>query len=308
MHKDFLISRKAPAKVNLHLQVLNRRKDGFHNLLSIMAEVGVYDLLKLESFEVEPGSGPADVEIVNSGGRYSDVLESIPSGENIISVAVKSYLVSLRCRGRVRFSVEKNIPSGAGLGGGSSDAAAALELARIALGREQDHLMFSAAAESGSDVPFFIRGGVAFAAGRGEILEQVNQRIDYPVVLVNNGVHVNTGMAYKALKRGFESPFSDADISAKKNELETVLKDLSLWRKYFVNDFEKPVFELYPELGNLKNDLYDLGAEFALMSGSGSTVYGVFSDKEYSEKAFRELEKRGNRAFIINMGQQKIND
>lgn len=308
MYKDYIKSRKAFAKVNLHLQVLNRRSDNFHNLLSIMAEIGVHDLLKLESLEAVPGSDILDVEIVGSGGASSSVLADIPSEKNLISIAVKKYLRSISIGGYARFSIEKNIPSGAGLGGGSSDAAAALELVRAALDLEQDGQLFSAASESGSDVPFFLRGGVAFAEGRGEILQQIDQVIDFPLLLVNNGIHINTGAAYSALNRGYGEPYSGRDIQLKKGEFESVLKDLSEWKKFFINDFEGPVFAQYPELGDLKNGLYDLGADFALMSGSGSSVYGVFRDNSAATTAYGELEKRGNRVFLINVGHQTIND
>lgn len=308
MHIDFLTSRKAFAKINLHLQVLNRRSDNFHNLLSIMAEIGITDLLKLESFAVKPREESIEVEIINSGGNYSSVLNDIPPDKNLISIAVKKYLKGLSLGGYLRFSIEKNIPSGAGIGGGSSDAAAALDLVRTALKLQQDELLFSAASESGSDVPFFLKGGIAFAEGRGEVLQQIDRSIDLPVVLVNNGIHVNTGSAYSSLKRGCENLYSDADLRKIKNELEALLEKPAEWKKNFINDFEIPVFRQYPELGRLKNELYFLGADFALMSGSGSSVYGVFKEAPVAQTAAFELEKAGNRTFLINMGCRKIND
>lgn len=300
MHQDSSKSRKAYAKVNLHLQVLNRRDDNFHNLLSIMTEIGLSDLLKLESFEISPGNGGISVEIVNSGGEYSSLLDEIPSEKNIISIAVKKYLESISMTGCARFSIEKNIPAGAGLGGGSSDAAAALDLVRGELGRERGEEYFTAAAESGSDVPFFIRGGTAFAERRGEILEQIEWRLGYPVLLINNGIHVNTGAAYKSLNRGYEIVYTESELHEKKLKLESALKDITLWKDIFINDFEEPVFRANPALGVLKKELYDLGADFALMSGSGSTVYGVFMDKQVVKRAYEQLHVKGNRVFLIN--------
>lgn len=304
MYKDFLITRKAFAKLNLHLQVLNRRSDNFHNLLSIMAEIGIYDLLKLESFALEPHKGSLEVEIINSGGGCSAVLDDIPAEKNLISIAVKKYLLALGMGGCVKFSIEKNIPSGAGLGGGSSDAAAALDMIRTALQLQQDEALFSAASESGSDVPFFLKGGIAFAEGRGEILQQINKHLDLPVVLVNNGIHVDTGGAYSSLKRGTESFYNAVELMSRKKELSSCLDEPAEWKKYFINDFEKPVFARYPELKDLKQQLYNLGAEFALMSGSGSSVYGIFKEAGISQKAADVLKKSGNRVFLINMGYQ----
>ncbi len=300
MHQDSLMSRKASAKLNLHLQVLNRRGDNFHNLLSIMTEIGFSDLLKLESLKIGHTTGGISVEIINSGGEFSSLLDEISQEKNIVSIAVKKYLGSLQMGGSVKFSIEKNIPAGAGLGGGSSDAAAALELVREALGRERDEAYFSAAVESGSDVPFFIRGGTAFAEGRGELLEQIDWNFSFPALLVNNGIHVNTGSAYQSLNRGYDRVYSKSELHEKKTGLESALKDLSLWKDSFVNDFEIPVFRAYPELGVLKNELYDLGADFALMSGSGSTMYGVFKDEIVLKSAYEQLCEKGSRVFLIN--------
>jgi len=308
MHIDSLTIRKAFAKLNLYLRVLNRRSDDFHNLLSIMIEIGLSDLLKLESFELKPDKGSLDVEIINSGGVYSSILNDIPPDKNLISIAVKKYLKSLSLGGYVMFSVEKNIPSGAGIGGGSSDAAAALEMMRTALSLQQDESFYRAAAESGSDIPFFLKGGVAFAEGRGEILQQIEQNISLPVVLVNNGIHVNTGAAYKSLGRDYEEPYSETELLKMKKDLEILLREPSEWKKHFLNDFEKPVFQQYPELGRLKDSMYDLGSDFALMSGSGSSVYGIFKDAASSAAAANELEKMGNRVFLINTGCREIND
>ncbi len=168
--------------------------------------------------------------------------------------------------------------------------------------------MFSAASESGSDVPFFLKGGIAFAEGRGEILQQIDRSLDFPVILINNGIHVNTGAAYSSLNRGYENVYTVEDLHRRKTELYSLLEELSEWKKYFINDFEKPVFQQYPELGKLKNELYSLGADFALMSGSGSSVYGVFKDALVSRSAADELKKRGNRVFLINMGRAENND
>ncbi len=292
---------KAHAKLNLHLQVLNRRSDNFHNLLSIMAEIELHDLLKLESFEIRRNGEVADVEIVPNGGDYSSLLRDIPSEQNLVSVAVKKYLNEVNCGAYSKFSIKKNIPSGAGLGGGSSDAASALNLVRGALNLEKDDRLLSSASASGSDVPFFLMGGIAFAEGRGEKLSMIDRKIGFPVLLVNNGIHVNTGAAYSALGRGNQSRFSTPDILSMKSELESVLADISLWKRYFINDFEKPVFDMYPELRCLKDRVYDLGADFALMSGSGSTVYGVYKSSGAAESALRQLQKDGNIVFFTKM-------
>ncbi|HOP29894.1 MAG TPA: 4-(cytidine 5'-diphospho)-2-C-methyl-D-erythritol kinase [Spirochaetota bacterium] len=307
MQIDLFTSRKAFAKLNLHLQVLNRRSDNFHNLLSIMAEIEIFDLLKLESFKFVPHEKSLDVEIACSGGISADILKEIPADENLVSIAVRKYLAALSIGGYLKFSIEKNIPSGAGIGGGSSDAAAALELVRTALKLQQEEPLFSAASESGSDVPFFLKGGVAFAEGRGEILQQIDRNPALPVVLVNNGIHVNTGKAYSSLKRGYDDLYTLEELQRRKNELYSLLDEPTEWKNHFINDFEKPVFQQYPELEKLKNKMYDLGADFSLMSGSGSSVYGVFKDMQVSLSAAEELKKEGNRVFQTGIRCREIN-
>ena len=301
MRKDFLTIGRANAKLNLHLQVLNRRSDNYHNIFSVMAELEIHDLLKLEAFEVSGGSGAVKIDIVSSGGAFSSLVDGLPADENLISIAVKKYLANIGCGGYMRFALEKNIPSGAGLGGGSSDAASALNLVCGALKRKPDSELYAAAEAAGSDVPFFISGGIAFAEGRGEILQKIECRVRHTVILVNNGIHVNTGAAYSALKRGLANPSPDFDAERRKREIRAVIPEISEWKNSFINDFEDAVFGMHPELAGLKRSLYRLGADFSLMSGSGSTIYGIFKEENMAEKAASELEKEGNRVFITRI-------
>jgi 4-diphosphocytidyl-2-C-methyl-D-erythritol kinase len=165
----------------------------------------------------------------------------------------------------------KNIPMGAGLGGGSADGAFMLRLLNT-----QFHLNIPAAqltryaAQLGSDCPFFIAGGSCYATGRGEILEPLSLDLQgWQLVLVSPGIHINTGWAFSQL-----DPALFARTRTGLREL--VQQPAATWQGQLTNDFETPVFEQYPAIARLRDSLYELGAAYAAMSGSGSTVFGLF--------------------------------
>ncbi len=279
------------AKINLHLAVLNRRDDGFHNISSLMAGLDLADRLTLREFKFFPG-GNIDISISDSGGEYGSVTCGIETSSNLISIGAVNYLRKINTGGSLDFSIEKNIPSGAGLGGGSSNAACAIELVRTALGRSRDEACYSAAAETGSDVPFFLYGGFAFASGRGEIIEPISFSCDYHVILVNNGIHVNTAQAYKSLGR--DSLYSGPGHKESAADITKCLGNLYKWKEVMKNDFEEAIFPLHPEIKMVKERLYELGADFAAMTGSGSTVFGIFSNYSRAAGACNFLKKENN--------------
>ncbi len=279
------------AKVNLHLNVLNRRPDGYHNIFSLMAELELHDILKLREYRFTD-TGEVSVFIENAGGRYASVLDSINPQENLIAAGARNYLARLGKGGSFTFTIEKNIPSGAGLGGGSSNGACAIDLVRRALGRMKDEICFAGAADTGSDVAFFLYGGFAFARGRGEILEPAGLRNSSAILLINNGIHVNTGEAYKDLNRPVLAGRPEKIRDQKK--ISKLFNDTGSWKKVMINDFERVIFRKHPDICRLKDELYDLGADFAAMTGSGSTVFGVFSNHETAARAELILKKENN--------------
>lgn len=287
---------KSYAKINLHLEVLNKRKDNYHNLFSLMGELELADLLKLESFNITGKQEPVIVDIINSGGLCSSITDKIPAEKNLITIAVKNYLEFTGHSGHFRFTIEKNIPSGAGLGGGSSNAASALKLTARAIGRNIDDDMKHAAFMTGSDVPFFLTGGFAFVEGRGELIFPFDLIDESYVLLVNNGIHIDTGIAYRSLRR----PFSEEpeDYVNRKNYIEKNVKNRQLWKDIFRNDFEKIIFTMHPEIGSIKEKMYDYKSFFALMTGSGSTVFGLFKNRESALLAQSYLQKDGHIVYF----------
>ncbi len=262
-----LLKKYSYAKINLGLEVLNRREDGYHNIQTVFCRIGLKDELLFE---------PADNLTV-----VSDPDIGIPQEQNLIYKAAAAFAgMHGMDLPRVRISVKKNIPNGAGLGGGSSNAATTL----LALDEWYDLNLeareyIRVASRIGSDVPFFLLGGACFATGRGEELSKILFRMSCPVLLVNPGIHVSTPLAYSKLGR--------TGIYEAKSDFRTALRDYdpNRWNGLIFNDFEPEVFRMHPEIAAIKEQLYAMGALFALMSGSGSSVFGIFKDSRSASDA-----------------------
>lgn len=251
----------APAKINLWLRVLGRREDGFHALETRLAPLALCDRLTLQA---DAGRAVGDI-----GFDCDD--PSVPGDEsNLVVRAVRELEKATGKLPGMRFFLEKRIPHGAGLGGGSSDAAAALRLVRAAFCPEvEEAILYTAAGAVGSDVPFFLLGKVADASGRGEIVEPVPDAgiCGSPrVLLVKLPFGISTPWAYKNWRDSVEVPgLLYAPQQTPWGELR--------------NDLERPVFEKYPVLGLLKARLREAsGVTAVLLSGSGSTVFALLEE------------------------------
>ena len=287
-------SLKAFAKINLYLRVLNRRDDGYHNILSLMAHAGLYDLLKLEKIEVRyvPG-GDTEIKIRITGG-CSEEMRSVPGQENLISKAALKYFRTAGVSGRAEFSLEKNIPLGAGLGGGSADAAAALKLLNETAGLMNAQELFALGSTVGADVPFCLTGGFAICEGTGNVVLPVISKLKCAVLILNNGIQIETAGAYRALRRNSQSIMDIGEILSVKDTMRSALEagDLRSLAEIHINDFEKPAFRKHPEILDIKHALTGAGADFSAMTGSGSSVIGLFENREKAMKAEREFSKK----------------
>ncbi len=294
-------SLQARAKINIHLEVLNRRDDGYHNIFSVMAGVALHDLLKLE--EISVGGTARDglrVKVLNAGGQHAEITESIPLNENLVAKAAALYFELMGSGGAVTFSLVKNIPAGAGLGGGSSDAAATLKLLNARLSAFRDDELAAMAARIGADVPYCLQGGFAACRGIGDIVTPVPGKKGASVLIVNQGVHINTASAYRALGRGTESdPAREAKIGKRTRAIVSALSRGAAGelKATAINDFEEPVFRLHPEIAKMKETLYGLKADFAIMTGSGSSIIALFRDVEGAREARSRL--RESQAEVI---------
>jgi 4-diphosphocytidyl-2-C-methyl-D-erythritol kinase len=249
------------AKINIGLRITGRRQDGFHNIETIFYPIRLSDALEF---------------VVSDHSAVKDILQvtGIDTGSKPWDNLVMKSIVRLREKKSFPFlkiHLHKAIPVGAGLGGGSSDAACLLKAVNrhFELNIGNDNLK-SLALEIGSDCPFFVDGIPSFASGRGEILSAVNKSLSGQyLVLANPGSGINTAEAYRNCNP--EKP----SVS-----LPDLFKlPVSNWKKLIQNDFEEFAFKKHPIIGELKDQLYNSGALFSLMSGSGSSVYGIFSEK-----------------------------
>jgi 4-diphosphocytidyl-2-C-methyl-D-erythritol kinase len=261
---------KAPAKINWSLCVRNRREDGYHNIHSLMQCIALYDTLTF---------GQSD-----SIDFISDM--TIPPEQNLVMRAAELLRQHTGVSKGARITLEKEIPTGAGLGGGSSDAAQALiGLDRLwGLGLDRGELILLGG-RLGSDVPFFFNAPLAIVSGRGDLLEPLAIQCSCALLLVKPPVSVSTPWAYAALasERG-ENPELTKEVDTI-NNIKLIYKALASGNIFHLksllhNDFEGVVFGRHPEIGEIKGRLLECGAFMALMSGSGSVVFGIFESRD----------------------------
>ncbi len=249
-------------KINIGLQVLEKRTDGFHNLLTIF-----YPLFIKEAVEIITNTTSSDVIFTASGIRIDGNINN-----NLCLKAFHLLKQDFPELPPVLIHLHKTIPMGAGLGGGSADAVFTLQLLnkKYDLGLSDDQLQ-DYALSLGSDCPFFLLNKPCYATGRGEILRPVNLDLsNYSILLVNPGIHINTGVAFSLLK----------DKNNRISLLDAIEQPIETWKENIYNDFEIPVFNEYPEIKELKSNLYASGALYASMSGSGSSIYAIFKKSE----------------------------
>jgi len=258
------------SKINIGLNVVDKREDGFHNLQTVFYPLLLSDKLTFQkSNKLEFNSN-------------SDFLKNLD--DNLIIKAIKLIEDKSGAEIKVKIFVEKLIPIGGGLGGGSSNAAAALKAINKLFSLELNYeKLAEIALELGSDVPFFLKHNPAYAESRGEKLFPLNLEIQYPIVTVNPGINISTRWAFERINPS-KPNYNLRDLFSKNFDFKDI-------REYVTNDFEPIVFKEYPVIEKIKKDLYELGANFALMSGTGSTVYGIFSNLQkayWAEEHFKQ--------------------
>lgn len=258
-------------KINLGLHITRKRDDGYHDLETIFYPMGIKDVL-----EIIPAPG-ADQEIIFSGS-------GLPiQGNPMDNLCIKAYHLLKKDFPNlpsIQMHLHKQIPMGAGLGGGSADGAFALQLINqlYHLGISEEQLIQYALA-LGSDCPFFIINQACLGKGRGEILERISLDLsDYQFLIVNPGIHIGTGWAFSQIRP------KPVEFSLK----SLISQPIATWKNVISNDFEAPVMAAYPEIAQIKKDLYHAGAIYASMSGSGSTLYGIFEKGHSLKVSFPE--------------------
>ncbi len=267
----------APAKLNLGLRILRKRRDGYHDILSLFQTVTFADTITAED---------------DTANRLVVDHTELSGTDNLILSADVAFRRSFGIPGGVRYRLEKRIPLGGGFGGGSSDAAAVLRhLAAHYHIPVTDPALAVCASELGSDVAFFLRGGTAVVRGRGEIVEPVEWPMAFTYLIVHPGIGISTAWAYSVYiprKKGKRDPYA---------RMIKHLSDGALDRDEFidvlVNDFEPVVFKDFPAVKEARDRLRDTGALAVLMTGSGSGLYGIFDDATGAEEAARAIGDMG---------------
>ncbi len=268
-----MLFESAPAKINLGLHIIHRRADGYHDLATVFHPIGWADRITVSPAE--------EISLICTDAMLS-------SGEdNLIIRAARLLREVASIDQGASFHLEKILPHGAGLGGGSSDAATVLRmLCNLWKLDDATLALESLALKIGSDVPFFLHGHTAYAEGRGERLTPMTDYVfPFSLAVIVPPIHISTAWAFQQV---------NVSETNRVNLMEVVRSnDLDRWRQELINDFEKPVFLQWPTIENIKSSLLRSGAGFASLTGSGAGVYGIFESKEDAKEAAEEAATKG---------------
>jgi 4-diphosphocytidyl-2-C-methyl-D-erythritol kinase len=281
-----IVQIKAPAKINLHLDVLDRQDNGYHPIVSIFQSIGLCDTISIRKGKAGRGC------ILN--GEFP-----VPREENIIIKAVRSFEKVYGKSLDLDIEGTKSIPAGAGLGGGSSDAAATVACLHTLFPGVVTQAQIKRILEIlGSDVPFFYSAAAALVTGRGEHIEPLEPRTDYSLVVVFPGFQIHTGKAYQWL-----------DTDRERRKIKKTLSKEELLARYindknekwgFSNSFLHVIMQRHPDIMTIISDIYSSGAYYGNISGSGSAIFGLYRDKKQAEAGFGYLKKKYPYVFCTN--------
>lgn len=246
-------------KINLGLNILRKRKDGYHDIETAFFPVPLVDVLEIIPSE-------SKTQLTNTG---------ILSGSNEDNLCLKAYHLLKKdfpSLPEINIHLHKAIPVGAGLGGGSADASFTLSLLNKMFDLQLSPFrLFGYASELGSDCSFFLFNKPCLATGRGESMEVIKLSLsDYKILLINPGIHINTKEIFQQV----------IPITPAKKIKDIIQQPVETWKNELVNDFEKIVFPQHPEIRKIKEKLYDHNAVYASMTGTGSTVFGIFNKED----------------------------
>jgi 4-diphosphocytidyl-2-C-methyl-D-erythritol kinase len=258
------------AKINLGLSIVSKRPDGFHNLETVFYPLPIRDVLEIIPSE-KTRFLPTGLEIPGA------------AGDNLVMRAYLLLKSDFPVIGPLNIYLHKTIPMGSGLGGGSSDAAAILHLMNRVFGLEISPAELSRyALKLGSDCPFFMQSHPCFALGRGENLEPIGLDLSaYSFLLIHPEIRIETAWAFSKIK----ALASGTDLK------KDIFKPIETWTENIKNEFEIPVFGFHPVLKQIKEKLYKTGAIYASMTGSGSTIYGIFQKGSGQTAGFENLKQ-----------------
>ncbi len=295
------ISGRAYAKVNFGLRILDKRSDGFHELRTVFQTISLFDRIQL--------SWAASREV---GISLSCNRKHLDTPNNLVVRAAEALLQATGKKGRLKITLEKRIPSGAGLGGGSTDAGATLVgLCRLFKKPPPREMLAEIAAELGSDIPFFLQGGRAVGVGRGEEVYPLPELPKQWLLVLAPNLHSSTPEAYRDLASARADGLT---VTAKRRTINVFgsgtavlgVRAAPSLAGALANDFEAVIFHRFPYLGILKSNLEELDACGSALSGSGSALFGLFASREVAENARRRLGKIDGDVFVVSTVTRKV--
>lgn len=287
---------KAYAKINLGLDVVRKRADGYHDVKMIMQTIDIFDTLDI-NLGIENSENAVDL---GGLGKISVVCgdENVPCDEtNLVCKSAKAFLEYTGKKADISVKIGKNIPVGAGLAGGSTDAASVLRALNILLKTElSDTELMKIAKNIGADVPFCVVGNTYLAEGIGEILTPVKSNIKFDILLVKPPFSVSTPSVYKSLV--LDENTTHPDIDKIKNALED--GNVSVIYENLGNTLEDVTLKMYGEVGKIKENLKNLGASAVLMSGSGPSVFAIFDDRQKLDGAYKIMKEKYKQTYLTS--------
>ena len=270
------------AKVNIGLKVLKHREDGYHDIVTVFQEIDLFDIVSISRKSKRCDFNSNATWLKNDKTNLCVIAYEAMKGKFDI--------------GGVDIDLTKNIPRGSGLGGGSSNAASIMKGIRELYSLNiSDKALEDMASKIGADVPFFIRGSIQLGEGIGDRLTPLKINISGKYLIIIPDAEIDTSWAYSKFKKDLDSSILPINFASLSNEKTIGLDKL----KFFENDFESIVVPTYPEIGKIKEALHALGAGFASLSGSGSTVFGIFNDDVSLDKALSYFSPK-YKTFIAN--------
>ncbi len=291
------LSGSAPAKINLGLRILGRRDDGYHELRTVFQTISLADRLSVAYTRQGDGEVSLDCNVAELAGP-----------KNLAAQTATTLLKAGKYQGRVRIVLEKRIPAGAGLGGGSSDAAAVLAALRLLLRPAPTvAMLYDIASQIGSDAPFFLLGGAAVGVGRGEEIYPLPDAPKRWLVLLAPDRAISTAEAYRNLAESRAEKRSELTAERRQHIIGGFCANISgpegvlasSAAKLPPNDFESVIFKAHPELRKWKQRLLRAGASTASLSGSGSALFGIFADRKAAGEARKSLGAFPGETYVV---------
>lgn len=291
-----MIIKKSPCKINLFLDIKSKREDGYHLIESLFHTIDLFDIIKIEE----------DKEFkISTSGKY----KLNDNEENIVSKIFYYFKNEMNLKKNYKINIEKNIPTGAGVGGGSSNAATIINFFLEELNIKPDNRLIESFSKFGADIPFFIKGGLSWVSGIGEKIESFNFTLPYKIILIFPNINVSTKLAYSKFTK---NDFNKSDIFYIKNALDNKENknneiDFNDLYSHTYNIFEKNVFKIEPKIKEYKEKAENEIKRKICMSGSGSSLFALYNRNDKNENIIIEEDYNKLKNIFKDLDIYKLN-